>query len=123
MAEAGTLIDAVLTGDAALQAVVSGRIYSLAAPDGTPAPYVIVQRLPGGKILELDGVADIENPHYQVFCIGSTHAEARDVAAKVKVAMEAASTFEANMVSDPDEYDPESGLYITSLDFSIWNNN
>ncbi len=121
MTDAGVLINSALTTYAPLTTLVAGKIYALAAPDGTVAPYVIFQRMTGGKILELDGPADIENPHYQVFCFAATQAAARDVGDKAKAAMEAAATFEALLVNDPDEYDPESALFVTILEFSIWN--
>lgn len=121
MADTGGLVHAAVVADAAVAAIVGSKVYTDVAPDGTPAPYVVIRRVFGGRVAELDGHPGLENPNFQVDAYAATRAGARTLADAVIAILCSPSGLAAICTADSDDYDTEALLYRTMMEFSVWN--
>ena len=100
---------------------VSTRIYPEVCPQQATLPVIVYSRVSNNPEYTLSGYSDLENARIQVDTFAETYKEAKVVAGRVKVAMDAATEYKAIMVNDMDEYDPELQVYRVIQDFSCWN--
>lgn len=119
-----------LTADAALFALVRGRIYALIAPQGVAAPFVVFT-----KVAEaISGTLCAQDPMVQsVFQIDSyakTMLEALQIAAAVRDSMidfrgAMGGTHVASIRQEGEVQllDPEPGLFRVSTTLFIWHSN
>lgn len=112
---------ALLSGDSAVSALVSARVYPLILPQAPTLPAITYSRIAPGAVYSLQGYSNLENPLIQVDCWGSTYAGVKDLATKVKAAMDGASSFKSVVQAERDMYEDDVRLYRVSLDFSVWN--
>ncbi len=111
-----------LSGDAAIAAVVGSGIYPVIIPQDAAFPAITYTRISGGQQNDLTGYEGTENPRMQIDVWGKTYAAVKDLAAKVRAAMNAAITFSAIQISDQDLYEDDMKIYRVSMDFSVWFN-
>ena len=115
-------IYSVLSGAAAVAAVVSTRIYPVVLPQDVTLPAITYSRISGGQVNSLTGYSGLENPRIQIDVWGATYPACQTLAADVHTAMDAATTFGAHLESDMDFYEDDTKIYRVSMDFSVWNN-
>jgi hypothetical protein len=111
----------------AVTALVSARIYPMALPQNPTYPALTFANTGGQKIYDLSGYSNLENPHIQIDAWSTSYDTVKSLAGKVKTAMDAATSFSANLSGDADAYDDEiteagsQRIYRISQDWSIWN--
>ncbi len=113
-------IYSTLSGDAAVSALVSTRIYPLKMPQNPVMPAITYRRVSGARISSIDGITQTDNPRYQVDVWGSSYDSVRSVVEPVIQAMDGSATFKAVMITDLDFYEDDTTLYRAAVDFSIW---
>lgn len=112
-----------LAANAPLVALVSTRIYSVSAPDDTPAPYVVFQHIasdPGATHNELTGATE---RMFQFACFGATPTAARAVRDAVITALDGVELANGDNPTLEDERDAEKDdaakLYRADADFIV----
>lgn len=115
-----TKLYTLLSGDAGVSALVSNRIYPLAAPQQADLPFVVYTRISSGREYTLSGATGLENPRMQVDCYAETYSSAKAISEAVVTAVRAATTFRTSW-DDPRESFEEDETFRVSIDFSIWN--
>jgi phage tail protein X len=123
MADIESKVYAALSGNAALAALVSTRIYPLQFPQGVTVPALTYERISTERQYSLTGYSGIEQVGLQVMVLASTYAQARQVSDAVVSAMEGAAAFQALLDTGIDIYQDEVGQYGTILDFGVWHHN
>lgn len=112
----------VISGAAAVAAVVSTRIYPVVLPQDVALPAISYSRISGGQINSLTGYSNLESPRIQVDVWGETYSSVKSLAADVHTAMDGATTFGALLESDMDMYEDDTKIHRVSMDFIVWNN-
>lgn len=120
MALLETKIYSALAANATVAAKVGARIYPLIMPQNPTFPALTYQRISSNQINSLGGFSGLENPHIVINAWGTRYDTVKELAEDVHVTMDAATAFKALMASDIDGYDPDTGLYMVSQDFSCW---
>lgn len=95
------------------------KVYPAPAEQGTAAPYLTWQRVGSSPVTSLAGSSGLDQVRLQVDAWHTSRLGARALAAAVRTAMEA-QAFKALLVSDADDYEPETRLYRVVLDFRLW---
>lgn len=111
-----------LSGDSAVSAVVSTRIYPMVLPQDVTLPAITYSRISGGQVNSMGGFSNLENPRVQVDVWAATYTAAKTLAALVHTAMGGATTYSAILISDMDLFEDDTKIYRVSMDFSVWNN-
>lgn len=91
----------------------------LTAPDNTPVPYCIYQRVSTVPGNYLDDSPVLEHVHFQIDIHHSSLNAARVLANSVKAALRAAS-FGGYVTGDQDIYETEVKLYRVVIDFEVF---
>lgn len=113
-------IKSALDGYAGLSTLVGSRNYFIRLPQEPTYPNTVTNRVVSNPLNALDGRNEKQNARFRIDARGETYDSARDVAAQVIAAMEAAS-FTAVLIDDSDfPYEPEVKTYRVVLDFSVW---
>lgn len=100
---------------------VSTRIYPVVCPQETDLPVIVYAKISSDPEYNIGGYSTLENSRIQIDTFAETYKEAKTVAGRIKLAMDAATAFSANMINDMDEYDPELQVYRVIQDYSCWN--
>ncbi len=117
----------LVSGKAAVAALVGTRVYPGKAPQGVTRPYVVYSQISLSPVQSLDGWNELENGRWQFDCWDdlSTTAKtlARAVMAALKVTRVHADDQEvtALLLDSRDLHEPDTRLFRVSVDFSIWN--
>ena len=112
-------IRAALITDSAVSALVGGRVYPVVLGRDATFPAITYTRISGGFLASLSGT-NREHPRIQIDCWAETYAEAKDLSAKVRAAMDGATAFKSIAVSDYDGFEDGAEVFCTSIDFSVW---
>lgn len=83
----GLAIRGILTGDSAVQTLVSGRLYPELAPEGASMPYLVYSVVSNSPSDAKDGTP-IDEAQVELFSVASTYSAANDLADKVRAAMD-----------------------------------
>lgn len=121
MSDLNPKIVQALKGDAAVSALIAGRVYTLTLPQEVRLPAVVVTRISARKTNDSDGYSGLEAPRVQVDCWDKNLGTAWQVARAVRDALLAASEFVAAIAGDRELYEPTTGEYRVSMDFIFWN--
>lgn len=114
-------IRTALTGAAPLVALVSDRIYPIAAPQGSALPRVIYGRAGGGRETGLSGETGWEHPRIQADAEGSDYASAKAVAGAVLDAMDDATSFASDAGDQVEGVNEETGIWSVTMIFDVLN--
>jgi len=77
-----------LTTDSDVSALVGTRVYPLKLPQGYTLPAISYQRVSGDRLATLSGPTGRANPRFQIDCWASTYSGVRDLASKVRQALD-----------------------------------
>ncbi|MCZ2897303.1 DUF3168 domain-containing protein [Burkholderia thailandensis] len=106
----------------ALNSLVGGRVH----PDvaiGVPAPYIVYQAAGGEDRTSFSGRSALQNCRMQIAVWSKSRLEAAGVMRDVQIAM-TAPPLRAKPIGAPvSDYDRETNLYGSRLDFSMWYKN
>ena len=105
-----------------LTGLVSGRIYPDVALSGAGLPRIVYQQVGGKTINYTEGtLPDKENARMQVVCWASTRMAAINLMKQVEAAILAAPVIQASAIGARiSGYEPDTKLYSSHQDFSIW---
>jgi len=114
---------------------VATKVHWGLAPQGAPAPYIVVSRVFADPVNNLDGADGMVISRVQVDCWGETPTAAEDLLELVKAKFDtwssggaSATPVAANIYGcvrlgdNPDGYDPVTKHHSASHDFSIHHN-
>lgn len=107
---------------AALNPLVSGRVFPDVAPESAPLPRLVYQQIGGRSINYVgDEIPSLENARMQLTAWALTRAEAKTLIKAVEVALLQAAGLQSEMVGASfSDYETDTKLYSSSQDFSIW---
>lgn len=105
-----------------LTGLVAGRIYPDVAPSGAGLPRIVYQQVGGLVINYTEGtLPDRENARMQVVCWASTRMAAIALAKQVEAAIKTAPSMQAEAIGARiSVYEPDTNLYSSMQDFSLW---
>lgn len=105
----------------ALKGLVSNRAYPDTALAGAALPFLVYQQVGGDPLNFLAGVPDKRNGRFQVDVWAASRATASALIRQVEDALRSSATLNADtMTGAISTYNPDTGLYGSSQDFSIW---
>lgn len=106
----------------ALGALVDGRVFPDIAPDQSPLPRIVYQQVGGRSISYLSGeTPDMENARMQISVWAASRAEAKTLIKACEAALGATQLFAAEPLGmSVSVHEPDTGLYGSHQDFSIW---
>lgn len=114
-------IYSVLSAATAVTALTT-RIYPEHRPAADALPAVVFSRVAGFRVNTMSGYTNLENANIQVECYSNSVDGRRLLADCVTTALTASTSFNTVLTDSPfDSYEDEEGLYIRTMDFSIWN--
>lgn len=106
----------ILSGHAALTALVSTRIYPDAIPEDKPYPAVVFVRAGTEPIGTIHGTTHGEFASMRIECWGKNRESADAVAAAVNAALVAAKEVPTGRAGG---FDPEAGLFATTIEVTL----
>ena len=77
-----------LKAQTAITVYVGDRIYFGAAPQSVAKPYIVITKVSSPGEHTQDGPLAIGNPHFQIIAYSLTYAQAHQIAATVKTALD-----------------------------------
>jgi hypothetical protein len=98
------------------------RIYPLVAPEGTPAPYIVLFRAGMEARHDLDGPVPLRRNTFQVSVFGSTYSEARADSEAIRTLLDGYSSGVIQACRMTDErmnYEPDTRLFHMMSDFDL----
>lgn len=125
----GLAIHPLLTGDSAVQAMISGRVYPEQAPEGAQPPFIVYSIVSNSPSDSKNGTP-IDQAQVEVFSINTTYANTNELADKVRAALDRSNitvdVAEGEVVVDSIQYtnevteiNTEKKLYIAIQDYTI----
>jgi hypothetical protein len=121
-----TALFGYLSTYAGLTALVGTRVYPLNLPPKPTLPAVTYQKVSGARIRTMGNTNLGGRPRFQLTAWADTYAGAKDVAAQLQAALEGyngvmggVTVRMAEQGNELDDRDPETGRYLTILDFTI----
>jgi hypothetical protein len=106
----------------ALGSLVSNRVYPDLAPQGAARPFITYQQVGGRAIAFLEtAVVGRRNSRLQVNVWAATRLAANNLARSVEDTLVASATLRAiPLHAFVTIFEPDTGLYGTRQDFSVW---
>lgn len=125
----GLAIHPLLTGNSAVQAMISGRVYPEQAPEGAQPPFIVYSIVSNSPSDSKNGTP-IDQAQVEVFSINTTYANTNELADKVRAALDRSNitvdVAEGEVVVDSIQYtnevtevNTEKKLYIAIQDYTI----
>lgn len=107
---------------AALGPLAGNRVYPDVAPAGAVKPYITYQQVGGAAVSFLEtALAGKRNARFQVNVWATTRVAAAALARSVEDTLVTSTTLRATVIGAMSaEHEPDTGLYGTRQDFSIW---
>lgn len=105
-----------------LTSLVSGRIYPLIMPSGATLPAIIYTAISMRPQRSLGGPSLLYNTRMQLDAWAQSLASAKTLRDQIATAMDS-SLVEfrvGDIFHNPDLYEPDTGLYRVSSDYSLW---
>ncbi|WP_137923950.1 DUF3168 domain-containing protein [Cupriavidus sp. 2SB] len=103
---------------AALKTITGLKIYPDVAPSGAAGPYVTYQAVGGQDVNGLDGPADLENQRMQINVWSGTRLETSQTMRAARTALVEADGIPIGAAVS--QYEEDTKLYGSRLDFSVW---
>ncbi|MDR3386818.1 MAG: DUF3168 domain-containing protein [Rudaea sp.] len=104
----------------ALRTLVADRCYPDVGPAGVARPYITYQAVGGQSPNYLSNTVDIENARMQVNVWADSRSAARALMRSVNAALSAAPILATTIGAAVSNYEPDTKLYGSRGDFSIW---
>lgn len=106
----------------ALTGLVSGRAYPDVAPAGVSRPYIVYQQIGGESAQYLDSTLPTKkNGRFQIAVWGDSRTSVAALALSVEQAIATSAAFQAEPIGAPvGDFEPDTRLYGSRQDFSIW---
>jgi hypothetical protein len=104
---------------AILDAVLPGRAFLLLVPQGTPEPYLVLQRIWQGPVNSLCGYMNTDQVRYQIDSYGKTHKQALSNMEAALAALRACAD-PPNVENEQDLYEQDTRLNRTTIEIMTW---
>lgn len=98
-------------------ALVGDRIYPLQAPQETPLPFVVYQKISGGLLHTLQRTLPLVGPRLQIDSWAETYTTAKTVSINVRQALDGVLAW---VVGERDLLSTDGRRYRVSQDFAVW---
>lgn len=106
---------------ALLNAVAPNAVYPLVASQDTPMPYVVYRCMPSPVENTLDSqTPPADNTVFELDCWGRTYADAVNLAATIRTALQSWSVLGTQKLSAHDLYEEDVKAYRRVFEFSVW---
>lgn len=102
----------------ALKTIAGLKIFPDVAPTGTVGPYVTYQAVGGQDVNGLEGPADLENQRMQITAWSPTRAATGETMRAARTAIAEAGGIPIG--APVSQYESDTKLYGSRLDFSVW---
>lgn len=107
------------------------RIYPVKAPQDSPFPCVVYERVSGARVHSHQGASGLASPRIEVRSWGKTYADAKSVSEAIRAGIDGFSgnvtvrgvVYDVNSILLADErdlYDEELKVFGVSVDYTIW---
>jgi len=107
----------LLKNDAGVNALVSGRVYPIVAPQNVAKPFMTYQVITGIKIQCMGGEIYKGDYRMQLNCYGLTYSNVKAIGQAVKSSLVGfMNSYDIDMM---DDYDDETQLFKQIIDFKI----
>lgn len=122
-------LQAHLTDDADVAALVGTRVYPLRAEQGAARPYLVYQRISTPRVRSHSGPSGLAYPRFQITAVADSYSAARSLANAVREALDGysgdmgdAPGIRANAFvdNDADGWEEASEAYTVRVDVIIW---
>ncbi|ARK56306.1 hypothetical protein BOC36_24875 [Burkholderia pseudomallei] len=106
---------------AVLNAVVPNAVFPNVAEQNIPMPYVVYRCMPSPVETTLDSqTPPIDNTVFELDCWARTYAEAVNLAATVRAALQAWNALGVQRTSAHDLYEEDVKAHRRVFEFSVW---
>jgi hypothetical protein len=116
-----------LIANAALIAVVNGRIYPQVLPQHATLPAIVYSQIHGKPGNTMENASGFTDALFQFACVGTSYFDVKKTARNLRTALEgfagtmgSTKVYGAFQETERDGYDSETLEYRTDLDFKIW---
>lgn len=105
-----------------LKGLVANRAFPDIAPLDTPLPYITFQQIGGEALGYVENtVPDAKNGRFQVDVWAESRMQCAALALQVEAALVQSAAFQARAIGAPsNQYEPDTKLYGSLQDFSVW---
>ena len=112
----------VLSNFAGLQALIGTRIYSILMPQDSTKPAITFLRVSDERVQTMTdaGGNGVVRDRMRFNIYADTLGECETIAVQIRLALMAATTFEALHIFETDNFEPDTLLYSVVSDYSIW---
>lgn len=122
----GKAINALLSADADVSAIVGDRIYPQIAAQGASFPFVVYVLQDTSPSDTKSGVSTLDEVRYDIVVASETYAEASDLTNKIRAVLDRYSGTVSGVVIDSIQFidldadnDPETETFLTSSEYII----
>jgi len=116
-----SIVRARLVANSGVTDLVSTRVYQYQLKQDCTLPAVAFSFTGDEPQNSIGGETALKNETYEIECVGKLYSDAESVADAVDAAMTASgSDFEAIRINKDYVFEEPTGLYIVSLEYSIW---
>jgi hypothetical protein len=125
---ASTELFAKLSGNSALVALVSDRIYPMVAPSGTESPWVVFQKISDSPTICHEGASSLNFYRYQVSAYSLNQPEVEEIGAAIIAALDGEDDTSGGirttytLENSSDTFDEEARYYGVQIDFLVSRN-
>lgn len=126
MASPEETLAAVVSGDAALVALIGDRFFPIGTKQGPASPYVTYQRISTAGAAHLRGASNLDWPRFQFNVWGDTLASARAVADALRTLLDAVEhtaaglTIECTFKDERTSFAEDTRKPGVSQDYLVW---
>ena len=105
-----------------LKTLVSNRVYPDVAPESVTRPYITYQQVGGETVAYLENaVADHKNGRFQINVWGDLRSTVSALALQAEQAFIESTALQCRPIGAPvSTHEPETKLYGSRQDFSVW---
>ena len=104
----------------AVTALVGQRIAAGLLPEGEVRPYITYSLVTGERIPSMTDSGLMRHARMQINCWSPNYGEAKQIALAVQTAIETSALFDCVFITELDLIDPETNLFYSVLDYSVW---
>ncbi|HWG77822.1 MAG TPA: DUF3168 domain-containing protein [Steroidobacteraceae bacterium] len=113
-----TALRALLLADAGVRPLVgASRVYFLTAPEGAPAPYIVLQPLQTQPVNALDGWAGLDLSAVLIDSYGVDFTSTKALGAAARTCLQAQQIL---MQQETEDYDNPTRTFRVSQQWQIW---
>ena len=104
---------------AELSHLVASKVYPMAAPSNTTAPYMVYSRVAVTPEHNISGSASVDLLRMQVDIYAKDYSQVKQLAADARLSLESGAG-KATLQSEIDLFEPDLPIYRVSQDYYFW---